>query len=159
MIADSGEHSSLKQALKPALDWSYTMTAFSPNMIVPAAKSNEFAGDTSNKRTVKAMLLDGIKRQVELFKDPKADGRRWFQVGKVETAISLRVQNKSLKLIGDESKVVVPTEHVEAAFTHYAAEVTADKFKDQLAELQKSVDARRDKASKTRAANKGKKAD
>jgi hypothetical protein len=127
---------------------------FNPAMIVPASKSKEFNASPDEKRSAKTILLDGIKRQIELSKDVKAEGKRWFTVGKTETALTLRVNNKPLKINGEETKVVVPTEHFEAAMEHFAKQVETGAFDDVLVEADKGITARREKLKKTRAANK-----
>lgn len=133
------------------------MTTFNPSMIVAASKSTEFAGERESKRSAKNILLDGIKKQVELFANPATEGRRWFTLGTKEVALTLRVQNKPLKLLGDETKVVVPVDQFKAAMEHFAKEVNADKFKAQLEEADKAMKARKAKMASTRAANKEKK--
>lgn len=133
------------------------MSAFNANMIVPASKSVEFGAEVDNTRSAKAILLQGIKKQIDLFKNPASEGRRWFTLGQKEVAITLRVQNKPLKLAGEETKVVVPVDHFQAAMEHFTKEVTADKFKEQLVEADKAMTARKEKMRATRSANKEKK--
>ena len=64
------------------------MAAFNPNMIVSAAKSAEFAGEANQDRTAKAILLDGIKRQLDFYANPTKEGRRWFVRGQKEVCIT-----------------------------------------------------------------------
>ena len=126
---------------------------FSPAMIVSLAKSAEFAS-AAPERTPRTLLLEGIDKQIELFKKPSADGRRWFTMGQKEVAISLRVANKPLKLIGDDVKVVVPLEHFEAAMQHFKAEAEQGVFDPQLDGLGQMMDARRTKLREVRASKK-----
>lgn len=130
------------------------MAAFNPSMIVPASKSNEFAQSAQLERSAKSILLEGIERQLKLYKDPKADGRRWFTVGEKEIAISLRVNNKPLPIVGTETKVAVPVAHFEDAMKHFASEVKAGKFDAVLADADKAIASRREKLRKTRASRK-----
>lgn len=130
------------------------MSKFSPNMILPASKSAEFSQSQPGKRSAKTILLDGIERQIKLFADPQMDGRRWYTAGKTEIAISLRIGNRPLKLVGDEVKVAVPIDHFEDAMNHFSSEIKAGRFDTQLAEADIAMDARREKLSKTRAENK-----
>ena len=129
------------------------MTKFDPKFIVPASASKEFQGEKI-KRTAKDVLLDGIKRQLELFTDPKADGRRWFTVGKQEVALSLRVGNKPLKLVGEETKVVVPLAMFEEAMKHFSDRATAGEFDPQLVSIGAAMESRSVKISASRAAKK-----
>ena len=129
------------------------MAAFNPNAIKPASKSTEF-GSTGNARSARDVLLSGIDSQLKLFKDPKAEGRRWFTVGKSETLLTLRYSNRALVLKDGEAKVVVPNDQVEGAFAHFKAEVEKGTFADQLTTLEKANEGRRDKMRQTRAAKK-----
>lgn len=129
--------------------------AFNPSILTPASKSAEFA-KSDNVRSAKDTLLNGIDEQLKRYKDPKLDGKKWFTVGKTETAISLRYGNKALVLKDGETLVTVPNAQFEAAMAYYKEQVEKDAFKDQLAELEKGVKAKREKMLATRAANKGK---
>lgn len=129
------------------------MAAFNPAMIVPASKSKEFNAAPDAKRTARIILLDGITRQIELHKNVNADGKRWFVVGKEEVALTLRVNNKPIKIVGEETKVVVPADQFSAAMEHFSKEVEKGSFNAQLAEADKAIDARRTKLKATRAAN------
>lgn len=126
------------------------MANFNPAMIVPASKSTEFAV-TEQGRTPKTILLDGITKQLKLYKEPKVEGRRWFTVGAKEIALTLRIGNKPLKLAGDETKVVVPADQFEAAMKHFEGEVKAGKFDAELKAAEKAMDDRRTKLRSTRA--------
>jgi len=130
------------------------MANFNPAMIVSAAKSAEFAGEANQDRTAKAILLDGIKRQLDFYANPTKEGRRWFVRGQKEVCLTLRIGNKPLKLNGEETKVVVPAEHFDAAMNHYKSEVEKGKFDAQLAEADKGMEERRDKLRATRSAKK-----
>jgi hypothetical protein len=126
------------------------MAAFNPSMIVPAAKSAEFAGAGENERNAKSILLDGITKQIALFKSPNENGRRWFTVGKTETKLTLRVNNQPIKIVGDETSMVVPSEHFEAAMNHYAKEIKDGKLDAALEIADKGIATRREKLRATR---------
>jgi hypothetical protein len=130
------------------------MSKFNPALIKPASQSTEFAVEPDAKRTAKVILLEGIDKQKALFADPKLDGRRWFTVGKVEVAISLKVANRPLKLIGDEVRVAVPLANFDDAMAFYKAEVEAGKFDEQLTTLDGLREARTNKLRATRAEKK-----
>lgn len=132
------------------------MANFNPNMIVPAAKSSEFAKAGEQGRTAKAILIDGINKQIELWKKPNEAGRRWFQVGQKEVCLTLRVNNKPLPIVGNETKVVVPMDHFEAAMAHLKGLVEKGDMDAVLAEADKGITARREKLRETRASNKSK---
>lgn len=129
------------------------MAQFNPSAIKPASKSAEFS-KAAGQRSARDVLLAGIDSQVALFKDPKAEGRRWFTAGQKEIAFSLRYSNRALVLVDGEKQVVVPTDQFEAALTYYKGEVGKGVFDAQLAEMAKAVDARKDKMRATRAGKK-----
>lgn len=130
------------------------MANFNPAMILPASKSTEFAEGANQERTAKAILLDGIKRQLDFYANPSKEGRRWFTLGQKEVALTLRIGNKPLKLNGEETKVVVPTEHFSAAMKHFASEVEKGSFDAQLKDAEKAMGERKEKLRKTRASKK-----
>lgn len=132
------------------------MANFNPSMIVPAARSTEFAGAGEQGRTAKAILIDGINKQIELFKNPKEAGRRWFQMGQSEVCLTLRVNNKPLPIVGNETKVVVPLAHFEDAMKHLKGLVEKGDLNAALAEADKGIATRRTKLRETRAAKKAK---
>jgi hypothetical protein len=129
------------------------MAAFNPAAIKPASKSTEF-NKANNTRAAKDVLLAGIDGQLALYKDPKAEGRRWFTVGKTETLLTLRYGNKALVLKDGETSVTFLNDQFEGAMAYYKDLVSRDAFKDQLAELEQSRSARTDKMRETRAAKK-----
>jgi len=133
------------------------MATFSPNMIVPASKSTEFAAGGSQERSAKTILLEGIKRQLDFYANPTKEGRRWFVRGQKEVCLTLRLGNKPLKLNGEETKVVVPADHFEAAMKFYADEVEKGKFDGQLKAAEVAMGERKDKLRKTRAEKKAEK--
>ncbi len=132
------------------------MAAFNPTALKPASQVAEFADKNNGARTAKAVVLDGIKKQIALFKDPKAEGRRWFTSGATHTAFTIRVANKPLKLQGDETKLAVETKDFEAAMDYFAKEIGAGKLDAQLDEATAAMNARKDKMKTTRADKKAK---
>lgn len=129
------------------------MATFNPNIIKAASKSVEF-GEQRNVRSAKDVVLQGISRQLELFKDAKAEGKRWFVIGKSETLLTIRYSNKALVLKDGEKQVAIPNGQLEAALEYFKGEVAADKYADQLAVMEKANEGRRDKMRATRAAKK-----
>lgn len=132
------------------------MPAFNASLIKPASKSAEF-NKTNNTRAAKDVLLAAIDGQLALYKDPKAEGRRWFTVGKSETLLTLRYGNKALVLKDGETSVTVPNDQFEGAMAYFKDQVGKDAYKDQLAELEKGRAARTDKMRQTRQQRKAEK--
>jgi len=124
---------------------------FNPNALKPASQVAEFA-DKSGARTAKQVVLAGIKKQLALFKDPKAEGKRWFTSGATHTAFTLRVQNKALKLQDDETKLAVETKDFEAAMDYFTKQIEAGALDKQLDEATKAMEVRKEKMATTRAA-------
>jgi len=130
------------------------MAAFNPSVLKPASKSVEFNKDVANARSAKDVLTQGIDKQIELFKNPKAEGRRWFTIGKSETLLTLRYSNRALVLKDGEKSVVVPNDQFEAAMAYFKEQVGKDAYADQLAELEKANESRKTKMRATRSAKK-----
>ena len=133
------------------------MAAFNPNALKPASQIEEFANAGNAPRTAKGVVLDGITKQLALFKDPKADGRRWFTSGKTHTAFTIRVANKPLKLKGEETKLAVETKDFEAALDYFAKEIEKGTFDGQLNAATEAMNARKEKMRATRASKKNEK--
>lgn len=129
------------------------MATFNPAAIKTASKSAEF-NKQGNSRSAKDVLLAGIDQQLKLFKDVKAEGKRWFTVGKSETLLTLRYGNRALVLKDGEKSVTVPNDQFEGAMAYFKDQVQKDAFIDQLSELEKSRTERTDKMRATRKAKK-----
>lgn len=130
------------------------MAQFNPSSLKPASQVAEFAEKNNSARTAKQVVLDGIKRQIELFRNPTADGKRWFTSGATHTAFTLRISNRPLRLQGEETKLAVKTEDFEAAMNHFAKEIEAGKLDEQLDQATKALDDRKSKMRATRQAKK-----
>ncbi|WP_454883975.1 hypothetical protein [Sphingomonas oryzagri] len=125
--------------------------AFNPTALKSVASVADLS-DNKGKRSAKATVLEGIKSQLALFADPKAEGRRWFRSGATDTAFQLKYGTTALKLKGDETQLAVETKLFPEAMAYFSAEVEKGKFDDQLAVLEKARAARTDKMRATRAA-------
>ncbi len=128
------------------------MTKFNPTALKSVSAVADLAQTASNKRSAQDVVLAGIEKQLALFADPEADGKRWFRSGATDTAFSIRYSNQKLKLRGDEDQLAVPTAQFGDAMAYYVEEVKAGKFDAQLAVIEKGIAARSDKMRETRAA-------
>ena len=126
--------------------------AFNPS----AFKSVSSVADLKEtaKRSARDVVLAAIDRQIALFDDPKADGRRWFKSGATHTAFSIRYANTPLKLKGEETQLAVETQLFKDAMVYFAEEIAKGKMDEQLNALEKNRMARTEKARTTRAAKK-----
>jgi len=124
--------------------------AFNPTALKSVSSVADL--DAKGKRTAKATVLEGIKKQLALFADPKAEGRRWFRSGATDTAFSVRYGASLLKLKGEETQLAVETKLFVEAMGYFAAEVEKGTFDAQLNELEKGREARVAKMRSTRAA-------
>lgn len=129
--------------------------AFNPTALKSVASVADLS-DNKGKRTAKATVLEGIKAQLALFADPKAEGRRWFRSGATDTAFSVKYGTTALKLKGEETQLAVETKLFPEAMAYFSAEVEKGKFDDQLSVLEKARAARTDKMRATRQAKKEK---
>lgn len=136
------------------------MATFDPKNLVPATTVADFA-KTGGQRTTKAVALDNIAKQIELidakregrrsFWDTVLDGKRSYTGQGSHVGFTIRVSNKALKLQGDIQELAVPRADFRAALEHFAKEIEADKFKDQLSALDGARTARTAKMKVTRA--------
>lgn len=125
--------------------------AFNPTALKSVASVADLS-DNKGKRSAKATVLEGIKTQLKLFADPKAEGRRWFRSGATDTAFSVKYGTTALKLKGDETQLAVETKLFPEAMAYFSKEVEAGKFDDQLKALEAGRAARVEKMRATRAA-------
>lgn len=128
--------------------------AFNPTALKSVASVADLS-DNKGKRTAKATVLEGIKAQLALFADPKAEGRRWFRSGATDTAFSIKYGTTALKLKGEETQLAVETKLFPEAMAYFSKLVEEGKMDDQLSVLEKARAARTDKMRQTRAAKKG----
>lgn len=127
------------------------MSQFNWNSVKPAGQVEEFAEKAVGRRSPQDILIENIDRQLDLFDDPKEDGRRWFTSGKTHTAFTIRFANKPLKLRGEETKMAVETAQFPDAMQYIKEQVKKGAYDAQLAEFEKLLDKRREKAAETRA--------
>ncbi len=120
-----------------------------------ASKSAEFNSEVV--KTPKTLLAVAIDKQIQLYKKPSEEGRRWFTIGDKEVALKLKFANKAIPLVGNEETVVVPRDQVEAAYLYLKEQALAGKYDAPLAELAKSREDRTSKMRATRAAKKAEK--
>ncbi|WP_088190115.1 hypothetical protein, partial [Sphingobium sp. Z007] len=73
-----------------------------------------------------------IDRQIELFNKPKTEGRRWFEIVGENVGFAIRYANSPLKLVGDETKVVVPKAQFVEVMEAIKADILKGDFKAQL---------------------------
>jgi hypothetical protein len=132
--------------------------AFDPKNLAPAANIAALSKAQAG-RTMKAVALDNIDKQVALLADKAMEGKRTFRVVGDNSAFSVRVGNQALELEvfvdGKPAKtkeVAVPTKDLKDAFTYYRKEIEAGKYDAALAALDTGRAARVEKMRATRAA-------
>lgn len=133
--------------------------AFDPKNLIPASQVAAF-GKSGGQRTTKQVALDNIKKQIALFKDPKAEGKRNFKTEGDRTAFTIRINNTAMVLEVADVKgtkveikeMTAPTAEYEAAMLYYAGRIEKGDFDAQLEALGKKRDARSAKMKETRAA-------
>lgn len=132
-----------------AMDWK--------KAVKPASAFPEFQKTTSNKqKSAQEVVAAAIDKQIDLFKHPRTEGRRWFETKGDNVAFTVRYANRPLKLVGDETTVAVPKAQFSEVMESIKADVENGAFKDQLAELEAGVKKRTESMRKTRAENKKK---
>jgi len=130
-----------------ALDWK--------KAVKPASTVEGFQkANTRVPKTAIQVLSAAIDKQIELFNKPKEEGRRWFDVKGENVGFAIRYANRPLKLVDDESQVVVPKAQFVEVLTAIKADVEKGAFKAQLDELEAGVKKRTISMAATRAAKK-----
>lgn len=128
-----------------ALDWK--------KAVKPASSVAAFAkGSARIPKSASSVVSDAITKQIELFKAPKTEGRRWFEVIGDEVGFSIRYANSPIKLVGDETRVVVPKGQFVEVLEAIKADVDKGAFKDQLSLHEEKVRKRSVTMSETRKA-------
>lgn len=128
-----------------ALDWK--------KAVKPASSVAAFAkGNARVPKSASSVVSGAITKQIELFKAPKTEGRRWFEVIGDEVGFSIRYANSPIKLVGDETRVVVPKAQFVEVLEAIKADVDKGAFKDQLALQEEKVRKRSMTMSETRKA-------
>ncbi len=128
-----------------ALDWKKT--------VKPASQFADFqkAGNRTPK-TAAEVVAAAIDKQIELFKAPKTEGRRWFEVKGENVAFSIRYANSPLKLVGDETVAVVPKAQFVDVMQSIKADVQKGEFKAELDAQEARVRQRSASMAETRKA-------
>ncbi len=124
---------------------------FDLKLLKPATKSDvKVTGGNTARNEVLAL----IETQEALFAYPKANGQRLYEVQDDMVRFTLRYGGKALKLLGDETKVSVPTDAFVGALEHYKAEVGKGTFDAQLEKNGAASASRKASAKATRDAKK-----
>jgi hypothetical protein len=130
-----------------ALDWK--------KAVKPASAVEGFAKANARvPKTAAEVVAAAIDKQIELFNKPKEEGRRWFEVKGDNVGFSIRYANSPLKLIGDESQVVVPKAQFVEVLNAIKADVLKGAFKAQLDSGEAKVRSRTATMAEKRRSNK-----
>jgi len=125
--------------------------------VKPASAVAEFQKPTARvPKTAADVLSAAIDKQIGLFNKPKEEGRRWFETKGDNVGFQIRYANRPLKLVGEESHVVVPKAQFVEVMNAIKADVQGGAFKSQLDELEANVRKRTATMAATRKANKAK---
>ena len=122
--------------------------------VKPASQVSDFKKANQPSKSATDVVSKAIDRQIELFKKPNAEGRRWFEVKGENVGFTVRYANSPLKLVGDETHVVVPKAQFASVMGAIKEDVEKGAFKDQLDVLEETVRKRSATMSATRAAKK-----
>lgn len=126
-----------------AIDWKKT--------VKPVGEFSDFkkAGNRVTKTAVDVVAA-AIDKQIELFKAPRTEGRRWFEIKGENVAFSIRYANSPLKLVGEEKTVVVPKAQFVDVLQAIKADIIKGEFKAQLDAGEASVRKRSASMAETR---------
>lgn len=124
-------------------------------LVKPASAVEGFAkGNVRVPKTAAEVVMTAIDKQIMLFQKPREEGRRWFEVKGDNVGFTIRYANSPLKLVGDETHVVVPKAQFVEVMNAIKADVEKGKFKKQLEAGEAAVRQRSATMSQTRKAKK-----
>ncbi len=116
----------------------------------PVSEFSEFKGGSANKKTAKQIIAANIDKQVALIGQAEGSGRRWFKVKGENAAFTVRHGGKAIKLLNDETELVVPAKQLAGVYGAIKADLLAGQFDPAIAEVDKEVQAMIQKRSATR---------
>lgn len=125
-----------------ALDWKKT--------VKPASEFADFKKAGNAKKSASEVVAAAIDKQIELFKQPKTEGRRWFEIKGENVAFSIRYANSPVKLVGTETVAVVPKAQFVEVLEAIKADVVKGEFKSQLDAQEAKVRQRSASMAETR---------
>ena len=113
----------------------------------PASKVEGFTKGAGPRepKSAQSVVAEAIDKQIVLFNKPKENGRRWFEIVGDNVGFSIRYANSPLKLVGDETKIVVPKAQFVEVMEAIKADVLKGDFKAQLDEKEAQVRQRSSK--------------
>lgn len=116
----------------------------------PVSEFSEFKGGTANKKTPKQVIAANIDKQVALIGSAETGGRRWFKIKGDNAAFTVRHGGKAIKLLNDETELVVPAKQLAGVYGAIKADVLAGAFDAAIAEVDKEVQSMIQKRATTR---------
>lgn len=96
------------------------------------------------------VLVASIDKQIELFKKPNTEGKRWFTTEGDNVGFTIRYANSALKLVGEEKQMAVPKAQFLDVMAGIRADVAKGDFKAQLDTIEGKVRDRSKRMSETR---------
>lgn len=127
------------------------MAASWKTIVKPAHTVEGFNKATAGRaRGASDVLLASIDKQIELFKKPATEGKRWFTVEGDNVGFDIRYANSALKLVGEEKRMAVPKAQFLEVLAGIRADVAKGDFKAQLDIIEGKVRDRSQRMSETR---------
>lgn len=123
----------------------------------PVSEFSEFKGGSTNKKTPKQVIAANIDKQVSLIGSAESGGRRWFKIKGENAAFTVRHGGKAIKLLNDETELVVPAKQLAGVYGAIKADVLAGAFDAAIAEVDKEVQSMIQKRAASRGASTPKK--
>lgn len=126
--------------------------AFEWQKVVKMASQVEGFGNSAVRtpKSAQETVAAAIDKQIVLFNKPKEEGRRWFDIKGENVGVSIRYANSPLKLVGEETMIVVPKAQFVEVMEAIKADVLKGVFKAQLEAKEAQVRKRSASLSKTR---------
>jgi len=127
------------------------MAASWKTIVKPAHTVEGFSKAAGGKaRGAADVLVASIDKQIELFKKPNTEGKRWFTLEGDNVGFTIRYANSALKLVGEEKQMAVPKAQFLDVMAGIRADVAKGDFKAQLDTIEGKVRDRSKRMSETR---------
>lgn len=123
----------------------------------PVSDFAEFKSGSAAKKTPKQVIAANLDKQVALIGQPEGTGRRWFKIKGDNAAFTVRHGGKAIKLLDDQTELVVPTKQLAGVYGAIKADLLAGQFDASIAEIDKEVQSMIQKRATTRGASTPKK--
>ena len=119
------------------------MSAVNWKNIVKAVEGSDFTA--SGKSSPRERFASNLKTQIALFKEPKKEGKRHFEVKGESVKFTARLGNMAVELLPGKKAVVIPSKDFPAVLEAIVEDVEKGQMDAQLNKIAENYSQRRKK--------------